>query len=64
VAYRIAALILIVLGLLAILSIGPLLLLVGLAMLVLGPVRGRPVVFWEGASAPTEPDPTCVRRKP
>jgi hypothetical protein len=45
-AYWITSLALIIFGFLGSLSIGQPFLLVGLAMLVLGPFRGRPLVFW------------------
>lgn len=45
-AYWIASLALIVFGILGAFSIGQPFFLVGLAMLLLGPFRGRPLVFW------------------
>lgn len=45
-AYWITSLILIAFGFLAMFSIGRPFLLVGLALLILGPVRGRPAWFW------------------
>lgn len=44
--YWVASLGLIAFGLLGMLSIGRPFLLVGLAMLILGPLRSRPVLFW------------------
>ncbi len=44
--YWIASLALVVFGFLTGFSIGQPFLLVGLTMLVLGPLRGRPLVFW------------------
>lgn len=49
--YRIASIGLIAFGVLAMFSIGRPFLLVGLAMLVLGPVRTRPVLFWPPLAA-------------
>jgi len=46
VAYWIASLVLLAFGVVAMFSIGRPFLLVGLAMLVLGPLRKRPVFFW------------------
>ena len=50
-AYWITSLILIAFGFLAMFSIGRPFLLVGLAMLILGPVRRRPALFWPPVSA-------------
>ena len=44
--YWITSLVLIALGILGIMTIGRPFLLVGLAMLVLGPLRRRPLAFW------------------
>jgi len=51
VGYWFASLGLIAFGLLGMLSIGRPFLLVGLAMLILGPVRSRPVLFWPPLTA-------------
>jgi hypothetical protein len=45
-AYWITSLILIAFGFLAMFSIGRPFLLIGLALLILGPIRGRPALFW------------------
>lgn len=45
-AYWLTAIAMLVLGFLTGYSVGPFLLLIGVAMLILGPFRRRPLVFW------------------
>ena len=49
--YRVASIGLIAFGVVAMFSIGRPFLLVGLAMLILGPLRRRPVLFWPPLAA-------------
>jgi hypothetical protein len=51
VAYWLATVALIVLGVLTGFSIGPFILLVAAAMVVLGPVRHRPAIYWPPMAA-------------
>lgn len=50
-SYWLSTLALIVVGFLTGFSIGPLLLLIGFAMLVLGLFRGRPLIYWPPMAA-------------